>query len=140
MSDREKVIKGLDSCAKWMGENDDDACGNGPYHPSHFSYDDNNCIAALNNDAIALLKEQAPHVLTLDEAVDGTQVYYVEFQYHLDRGWVKCDFNRMYVDGEVAMLFLRDKTFYQQKEHYGQLWRLWNRRPTDEQMKAVKWE
>jgi len=56
--DREKVIKGLDSCAKWMEENDDDACNNCPYHHSHFSYDNNNCIAAVNNDAIALLKEQ----------------------------------------------------------------------------------
>ena len=58
MIDREKVIRGLDSCAKWMKENDGDACDNCPYHPSHFSYDDNDCIAMVNNDAIALLKEQ----------------------------------------------------------------------------------
>lgn len=97
-------------------------------------------IAQWSDDAINLLKEQEARVLTLDEAVDGTQVYYVEFQYHLDRGWVKCDFDRMYVDGEVAMLFLRNKTFYQQREDYGQLWRLWDKQPTEEQMKAVKWE
>ncbi len=58
MIDREKVIKGLESCAKWMGENDDNACNSCPYHHSHFSYDDNNCIAIVNNDAITLLKEQ----------------------------------------------------------------------------------
>lgn len=98
------------------------------------------CQRWILKDALALLKEQEAHVLTLDEAVDGNHVYYVEFQYHLDRGWVKCDFDKIYVNGEVAMLFLHDKTFYQQKEHYGQLWRLWSNRPTYEQMKAVKWE
>lgn len=86
-----------------------------------------------------LLKEQEARVLTLDEAVDGNGCYYVEFQYHQDMGWVKCDFSRMYLDGEVAMLFIRDKNFYQQKEHYGQLWRLWNKRPTYDQRQAVKW-
>ena len=62
MSDREKVIKGLDSCAKWMGENDDYACDHCPYH-RHFSYDDHDCIAEVNSDAIALLKEQEPILL-----------------------------------------------------------------------------
>jgi hypothetical protein len=90
--------------------------------------------------ALELLREQEPHVLTLDEAVDGSHVYYVEFQYHMDCGWVKCDFDRMYVDGEVAMLFLRDKTFYQQKEDYGTLWRLWSARPTYDQRLEAKWE
>ena len=58
MIDRKKVIKGLDSCAKWMKENDGDACDNCPYHLSHFSYDNNDCYAALYNDTIVLLKEQ----------------------------------------------------------------------------------
>jgi len=57
MADREKVIKGLISCAKWMKNNDTDACNSCPYH-HHFSYDDNNCIAMVNSEAIELLKEQ----------------------------------------------------------------------------------
>lgn len=89
---------------------------------------------------VSMLKEQEPRVLTLDEAVDGNQCYYVEFRYHLDCGWVKCDFDKMYLNGEVAMLFLRDKTFYQQREHYGKLWRLWNKQPTYEQKMEAKWE
>lgn len=136
MTDRAKVIKGLECCATGNSVKSCKAC---PYYNTKYEGDQICMDGLLIRDAYALLKEQAPRVLTLDEAIDGTQVYYVEFRYHLDRGWVKCDFDRMYVDGEVAMLFLRDKTFYQQKEHYGQLWRLWNRRPTDEQMKAVKW-
>lgn len=137
MTEREMVITALECCkdvhqsGRWSS-----GCISCGYSDKHRP----DCFLRLADDAVELLKEQEPRVLTLDEAVDGTQVYYVEFQYHLDRGWVKCDFDRMYVDGEVAMLFLRDKTFYQQKEDYGKLWRLWNRRPTDEHMKAVKWE
>lgn len=72
MINREKVIKGLDSCAKWMKENDCDACDNCPYHSSHFSYDNNDCIAAVNNDAITLLKEQEPIAPVYDQLL--TQV------------------------------------------------------------------
>lgn len=64
MIDREKVIKGLNSCAKWMGKNDGDACNSCPYH-SHFSYDDNNCIAMVNSEAIALMKEQEAEIKRL---------------------------------------------------------------------------
>lgn len=91
-------------------------------------------------EAVQLLKEQEPRVLTLHEAADGNQCYCVEFRYHYGCGWVKCDFSKMYLNGEVAMLFLRDRTFYQQREHYGKLWRLWNKQPTYEQKMEAKWE
>lgn len=67
MPDLEKVIKGLDSCAKWLGKNDWDACDNCPYHYSYYSYDDNNCMAVLCNNALALLKEQEWKLLTEDD-------------------------------------------------------------------------
>lgn len=57
MPNLDKVIKGLDCCAKWMDEDGFDACNNCPYH-SYFSYDDNGCHVELNRDAIALLREQ----------------------------------------------------------------------------------
>lgn len=127
-----EVIEGLERCRECLC---DDCTLEGA---SHYPLD---CVVQDHfvQEAVRLLKEQEPHVLTLDEAVDGSHVYYVEFQYHLDRGWVKCDFDRMYVDGEVAMLFLRNQTFYQQKKDYGRFWRLWSARPTYDQMKAVKW-
>ena len=86
------------------------------------------------------LQAQEPRVMTLQEAINGPQVYFVEFQYHLDRGWVKCDFITHDNVGEVAMLYKDGKTFYQQETTYGRLWRLWNARPSDEQRKAVNWE
>lgn len=132
MMNRTEIIRGLERCRECLC---DDCTLEGA---SHYPLD---CVVQDHfvQEAVRLLKEQEPHVLTLDEAVDGSYVYYVEFQYHLDRGWVKCDFDRMYVDGKVAMLFLRNKTFYQQKEDYGRLWRLWSACPTYDQMKAVKW-
>ena len=134
--DREKVKKGLECLAQKQVPmaNPCKDCGYSD-RPNYAI-----CVKDIASDALELLKEQEPHVLTLDEAVYGSHVYYVEFQYHMDRGWVKCDFDRMYADGEVAMLFLRNKTFYQQKEDYGRLWRLWSACPTYDQMKAVKWE
>ena len=57
MNNKEKVIKGLECCAKWMKDSDGDACNSCPYHPSHFSYDNNDCYAALYNDVITLLRE-----------------------------------------------------------------------------------
>lgn len=67
MTDREKVIKGLSCCAKWMEGTDADACDNCPYYHSQFNYYDNDCVVALNNDAIALLKEREPTEPVLDE-------------------------------------------------------------------------
>lgn len=137
--DRERVMKGLDIILNGCDEIQcEDCCFNikEPAKPRRCGIDEEQ----IHQDALDLLKELEAHVLTLDEAVDGNGCYYVEFQYHPDMGWVKCDFSRMYLDGEVAMLFTRDKNFYQQKEHYGQLWRLWNKRPTYDQRQAVKWE
>ena len=57
MPDREKVIKGLSCCAKWMEEDDIYACNSCPYHRI-FDYGDHGCIEEVNNDAITLLKEQ----------------------------------------------------------------------------------
>lgn len=134
MIDRKKVIKGLDHCPRIPFGLCFSECQN-----YDCKYYDDFGIEKLHHDAIALLKEQETRVISLDEAVDGNHCYYLEFRYHLDCGWVKCDFDRMYLDGEVAMLFSREKTFYQQAEHYGILWRLWNKRPTYDQRKEMKW-
>ena len=66
MPDREQVIKGLSCCAKWMGKDDFDACNSCPYH-KNFSYDDHGCLEEVNNDAIALLKEQEKRINELEE-------------------------------------------------------------------------
>ena len=58
MTDREKVIKGLECCMKWTGEPNTATC-----HCSDCSYTNmdilgERCLIDLINDALALLKEQ----------------------------------------------------------------------------------
>lgn len=100
------------------------------------------CAFYQQHSARYLLKklaEQMPRVMTLEEAINGPKVGYLEFRYHLERGWVKCDFDSHLKDKEVILLFSADVTFYQPEKSYGRLWRLWISRPTDEQMKATPW-
>ncbi len=79
MADLEKVIKGLNSCAKWMEKNDVDACNSCPYH----SCDENNCIAMVNSEAIVLLKEQETIVRCKDcmHSIKKDEQYYCTAEY-----------------------------------------------------------
>ena len=141
MNGCEKVMKGLECCAvKNITPESARHCGICPYDRERNGEMDFDCQNDLLCATLELLKEQEPRVMTLQEAINGPQVYFVEFQYHLDRGWVKCDFITHDNVGEVAMLYKDGKTFYQQETTYGRLWRLWNARPTDEQRKATPWE
>lgn len=141
MPDLEKVIKGLSCCAKWMGGNDDDACNNCPYRHSPFNYYDNDCSAAVNNDAIALLKEQEPRILSWDE-IKNYPVVYGEFKgvsdiypliITLDNSGQCLSWNPGINVTDEYFLLVSD-------EEDRKNTRCWNRMPTDEQRKAVKWE
>lgn len=139
MPDLEKVVKGLDSCAKWMKENDGDACDNCPYHHSHFSYDDNDCYAALYNDAIALLKEQEARILDWDELEDwGNAVWLENDEY-------ECYIALIAKVGTYYATFVNVEPgkfprFDFLREFYKKEWCCWTAQPTNKQRKAVKWE
>lgn len=96
--------------------------------------------AEVIDNAISLLKAQQPRVLTLEEVRNGNEIGYVEFKYHWEEGWVKCDFTTHNAENEVIMMFSASKTFYQNTEDYGALWRIWSMEPTIEQREAVKWD
>ena len=66
MTDKEKVIKGLEHCDFGDFSN----CDECPYYQSH------DCADELKNDILGLLKEQEPRVMTLDEITE----IYVEFK------------------------------------------------------------
>ena len=69
MPDLKKVVEGLDCCAKWMDDIDEDACNRCPYH-GNFSYDDHGCLGEVNNDAIFLLKELEPKEVMVAESTN----------------------------------------------------------------------
>ena len=87
-------------------------------------------------DALELLKEQEPRVLTLEEVTGGGECY-VEYR---NGGYGYCD---CYIsdDAETINIYRPLKIdYYADPELYKKTWRCWDRQPTDEQRKAVKWD
>ena len=142
MADLEKVIRGLEACNRQSYNGSD--CQNCPY------YDDEDTaelpfgicnIQDMFDDALALLKEQEPRVLTLEEIRSGTvEVAWIE---DADKAEVIPGiWFRLSNEGgdEAVDIHIRDGFVGARLEVYGKLWRCWTSRPTDEQRKAVKWD
>lgn len=133
MADREKVMRGMYICA--TGSFDD--CKMCPYDKL------TNCQDLMLSDALALLKEQEPRVMTLKELDDyrkteeGADPYItsektpVMVEYSND---VPYNTRWLTIESLNSWLDYRDMRVI-----YGKEWRCWTARPTDEQRKAVKW-
>ena len=129
MADLDKVIKGLEShrertvCVNEEGE----VC---PY----FSYED--CYRRLTDDALELLKEQMPRVLTLEEATGE------------DECWLECDNGHcgyadciMMFDGSVYLWrCFASEPKVMDCATYGRQWRCWTSKPKDEQRETTPWD
>lgn len=133
MTEIEKVKKGLDLCL--TGE--PSACKDCPY--------DAECGEALSigpsplrRDALKLLKEQEPKVVTLDEIKDGEAYWFQRGQMLVTRPVIcihrEDDTRKPYIT--FAWQF---GTFSWDSEDYGKTWRCWTAKPTDEQREAAKW-
>lgn len=94
------------------------------------------------NEAIDLLKEQEPRVMTLDEAAAAHEVW--------AEVWLSVPKKYVIV---VTVLYLTDdcknfelellgtnKKAFMLTEAYGHTWRCWTARPTEDQRLAVKWD
>ena len=95
----------------------------------------------LMTDALALLKDQEPRVLTLEELRDVGQVWESSAPPYL---WL--DKNRSIYNTISFWCAWRD--IYEMihgrhdkytDENYGSEWRCWTARPTEEQMRDTKW-
>lgn len=136
MADVEKVIKGLETCVedtdlRWK-------CKRCPYQTAGGSPCET--IDSLMDDALALLKEREARVMTLEEVKafakredDPVPIWGEWYQYALNtQVWweaYEVQDNLEYGCCELS---------YNRKTIYGI--RYWTSRPTDEQMKAVKWD
>ena len=129
MTDREKVIKGLECCSK--GDCAD--CDNCTYHGIQT---DVPCESTLMRDALALLKAQVPRVMEFDDVVGG------------DECWLEaingaCGYADCYActgTGEVQVFRCKyDNPQYIMAKDYLKTWRCWTSRPTDEQREAIPW-
>ena len=136
MPDRKKVIKGFELCLKTIEE--PDCRKECLYYEACQKYEGRVIFQPLMRDALALLKEQEPRVMTLGEifTAQKTDTWYeirneetihplmlVETENSIKN---QCAY---FWPGTVAPI-----------KGYGKTWRCWTARPTDERRKAVKWE
>lgn len=119
MTDREKVIKGLECCSS--GNMCKEKC---PYDELGCEWTD--CVRPLAKDALSLLKAQEPRLLKEDDFVEADDWGSIPAWYEHNPslgiktidGW-----------GIIKREKLQDK-----------MTRYWTSRPTEEQREAVKWD
>ena len=144
MADREKLIRGLELCAYDPDPGQElkeiRSCPECPYYRA-------GCSPQLIRDALALLREQEPRVMTLgDIRRDHDRVL-----------WIECDDSKTQSIGQycgqvcwhdrhigkwerfVIIGFANDY-LHRETEMYGKTWRCWSAKPTPEQMRDTKWE
>ena len=131
MTDREKVIKGLECCTDYCDE--ETGC---PYYGDDEAFE---CEERLRRDAIALLKAQEPRVMTLEEvkAAKGDDMC-LEISTRTDEipYITAATLDGVGIKGVTFYCSHFDFVAYNRRL-YG--WRCWTSRPTDEQMKEAKW-
>lgn len=143
MADIEKVTKGLECHKNGLCQIDDKtSC---PYWEC-----EKDCSKHLMADALELLKEQQPRLLTLVEVIkhyvvpdDIRDDLYkkVEYQYNIKPLY----FDFPMSDNDAFILHWRgyehvEKFLEDWKVDYGKTWRVWSDKPTEEQRKAEPWK
>lgn len=147
MIDRDNVISRLQIIRTWaeVGKNYNGIQGDGCLRD----------VVDWIDDALVLLKEQEPMVLTLEEVkAIGTQNYcqiqdentrliWSEEGYAL-HAVMPTYYDFELEDGEEEPIYLyyvgTDYFKHYDQNTYGKTWRCWSSRPTDEQRKAVEWD
>lgn len=130
MTDREKVIKGMECCDGYC--DDETGC---PYFGELESFD---CQEQLRADAIALLKEQEPRVMTLEEVTeDRPDVVWFDDKHY------KLTYPAFVSNGEVTgWVVSLSKGCYERHDHidgYGKEWRCWTSRPDEKRRAETPW-
>ena len=136
------VIKGFECCR----EHDIGACCECPYDGAH-------CASNLREDALALLKEQVPRILSLEEAIEGKNgleidpYVFVEINGREDIfiGSVSdiSHYNYPDLSFRVGESFQINRNFpgkIHLNTDYMKTVRCWTHKPSKEQRKAVKWD
>ena len=103
------------------------------HYPVQLSASDANAI-------LALLKDQEPRVMTLEEVIhSGNDMMWIEIKCSKPP-YFMLEPTSPYTDNDKRWLYVRFQSGHtQSKGLYGRQWRCWNTRPTDEQRKAAKW-
>jgi len=141
MNERKKVIRGLEACvcdSRLM------QCANCPYHT-----DKSRCVTTLMRDALALLKEQEPRVMTLEEVETSKGFVWVEFNSingnRLSLEYVRvteCLRDSFILSTDSGIKWLRDRGDYNRGIWFGMNsgWRCWTARPSEKMRNEVPWD
>ena len=128
MIDQEKVIKELERCVLPHGRGCTPEC---EYHGRI------ECCRQVMRKALALLKEQEPHVMTLKKAIDA-EVCWIEQRGQWAPPIQPCTVHNL---GRILRCqCLGDKVFDVRRADHNIRFRFWTSDPTDDQRKAVKWD
>ena len=139
MPDREKVLKALE-------HHKETAVCNGCPYAGDDDTPQGNC--PVYDDALALLREQEPRVMTLEEVIKhyslppvfvddlSAQEDYLQDIAPLYFDFPQCDSWAVHWRGYQSVWKYIDDW----KASYGLKWRCWTARPTNKQREAVKWD
>ena len=99
-------------------------------------------IGRVSNSAIALLKEQEPRVMTLEDVKQAEVGTVVWLEWRIESKINSGIFFRLINKGidDSLEFHVLDGFVAARLACYGTEWRCWTSRPTDEQRKAVKWD
>ena len=137
MNKREKVIWGLKAHCETWDEGKLADCIRNPDMCPYRRGDRPGCTSALAADALALLNEQEPRVMTLEELKSiktwnrNTPPYlWVEDITGRDNRWKywRAIRESLNLPGTMGV------------QNYGSKWRVWNLQPTPEQMRDTLWK
>ena len=99
-------------------------------------------------DALKMLKDQEPRVLTIEEVLACKPrkewLWFEENAYgYIEESVMICAKIYSFGDSWIAVDVpsqTHDETIEFDNENYGKTWRCWSAKPTDEQREAVPWE
>ena len=157
MPDREKVIEALRICRESLGTKNCRKCpymrgrdGTGTCYP--IDAEENGvhlCWQDLVDDAIALLKEREPRVMTLDEVLTADDFVWAEIYTPSKWSWcaiyvkiipVVSNDEIVRIEEDCGTGWTKSKSDYGKRGFLDGGWRCWTARPTEEQMRDTKWE
>ena len=123
--DYKKIVTGLTFCSA-----DPNGCPRSgcPY------WEEEHCEFSLVTDALALIKELMPRVLTLDEAICADECWFEWKDGPQGYAEILWSFKDTVAINRIQSHGATDVSIYRKA------WRCWSHRPTDEQRKAEKWE
>lgn len=133
MADKEKVILGLEICT-----NPGSCSERCPYY--HIEITEGSCDYFLLTDALALLKEQEPRVMVLEEVLESDKPFLIEVVTG-NITWASC-FGEYCLCNEMIVRMVDNDGAVDDRyeEMYGTKWRCWTSRPSEQQMRDTPWE